>query len=448
MQFARLLRWLVCCLALALPTFARGEEPYDLATVIALALQRNPDLRAATHRIDEAQARLEEAFAAFYPHLGLRLQYSRTDNPAQAFAMIVAQRRFAFGQNINRPGPTDDVRPEINATLPLFRGGQDYFRARAARHLLYASQGEAAATRNALVDMAAAAYLALLSAPEHVETANASATAIESTLRLTRSRSAEGVALRSDVLSLEARLAAAQEAKLRALNATELARASLRTILAFPAGAPLEVIPPAPATQSLDVTFDEALARAATMRPELRAAREMVAAREAELRAEQAALLPRVDLVGSYGQNATNLDLSRSRYNWFFGATAEWDLFNGFRTTARVRAAQEKLAEARENLEKARLAIELELHRSYLDWRETQEREQVSRVALDAAEEALRLVNEQYREGVVTVTRYLEAEAARTEARARFVTARFDARRAEVALRKAMGEWAEEGKHP
>jgi hypothetical protein len=42
--------------------------------------------------------------------------------------MILAQRRFSFTQDFNNPGPTQDVRPEIVGTLPLFRGGQDYER--------------------------------------------------------------------------------------------------------------------------------------------------------------------------------------------------------------------------------------------------------------------------------------------------------------------------------
>jgi outer membrane protein TolC len=58
-----------------------------------------------------------------------------------------------------------------------------------------------------------------------------------------------------------------------------------------------------------------------------------------------------------------------------------------------------------------------------------------------AAEEALRLVREQYQAGSATVTRYLEAEAALADARSRSISAWTDARRAEGALRKAIGGW-------
>jgi outer membrane protein TolC len=430
-------------LSLCLAGGAHAQR-YDLAAVVAMALQRNPDMAIATQRIGQAEAQLGQALSAFYPQLTARLQYARTDNPAQAFAMILAQRRFTFDQNFNHPGPTQDVRPEIAAVFPLFRGGQDFFRARAALHGLRAAERAKEAVRNGLIDTAAAAYLALLTAPQHVTVAEASTTAVQRALELARSRSEAGTGLRSDVLSLQARLAEAHEAKLRAENAVELARASLRTILAIPPEEPLEVAP-SEEQEPLAMTFEQALERARGRRAELKAAEEAVAASEAELRAERAAYLPRVDLMGAYGQNATNLKLSASRDNWFFGATAEWDLFNGMRTVERVRAAERKLEEARQQLEKTRHAVDFEVQRAFLEWQEARARETVTESAQTAAEEAFRLVTEQYQQGVVVVTRYLEAEAARAGARARAVTARYDARRAEFALRRAVGDWQEGG---
>jgi outer membrane protein TolC len=68
-------------------------------------------------------------------------------------------------------------------------------------------------------------------------------------------------------------------------------------------------------------------------------------------------------------------------------------------------------------------------------------RQQVAKVAVNAAEEALRLVNEQRNAGVVTVTRYIEAEVARDKAKTRDISARYDALRAEAELKQATGFW-------
>ncbi len=419
--------------------------PLTLDDAVALAVERNPDVRAAAERIGAAAAQVGEATAAFFPQISTRLAYARTDNPSQAFGMILAQRRFSFtGVDFNHPGPTQNVRPEIVGALPLFRGGQDYERRAAAVLGVEAARLERAALRNALVGAVIAAYYALLAGPEQVEVTRVSIDAVNSALAQARTRVAAGTALKSDTLSLEVRLAAAQEAHLRAQNAVELARAGLRILLGLSADAPLEVaVAPAAPGPSVADTFAVALAQALAGRPEIQAAARMVAMRAHDVRVERAAYLPRVDAVASYGQDAEDLNLSRHQDNWTVGATAELDLFSGFRTAERVRAAERRLAEARESERKTRLEVERDVKTAFLTFQEARERARVTEAAIAAAEEALRLVREQYQAGAVTITRYLETEVARTDARSHAIAARYDARRAEAGLCKAIGLWAE-----
>ena len=427
---------------------AQESRPLMLDEAIAQAFEQNPDVRAAAERIAEAEARVGEATAAFFPQISTGVSYTRTDNPAQAFAMILAQRRFSFAHatdaDFNNPGPTQDVRPEIAGTLPLFRGGQDYQRRAAAVIGVEAARLERAALRNALADAVSAAYYALLAGPEQVNVTQGSIKAVESALAQAHARFEAGSALKSDTLSLEVRLAAAREAYLRAHNAVEIARAGLRALLGLGADAPLEVtVPGVPAERAATESFAAALQQAVAQRPEIQAAARAVSMREHEVKAERAAYLPSIDVVGNYGQDNTNLELSRHQDNWTFGAVAKVDLFSGFRTAERVRAAERRLAEARERERKARLEIEREVKTAYVSLEEARERARVTEAAVASAEEALRLVDAQYQAGTVTITRYLEVEVARTDARSRAVAARYDARLASAGLRTAMGLWAE-----
>lgn len=424
------------------PPLLQGALTLDEA--LTLAFEQNPDLGAAAERIGEAEARVGEATSAFFPQVSTRLSYARTDNPAQAFGMILAQRRFSPGMDFNNPGITQDWRPEIVGALPLFRGGQDVQRRAAAVLGAEAARLERSAMRNALADAVVAAYYALLTAPEQVEVTRKSIAAVDSALAQARARYDTGAALKSDALSLEVRLAAAREANVRAHNAVELARTGLCVLLGLPADAPVEVMagettPPA----GVPADFAAALQLAMAHRPEIQAAARAVAMREHELRAERAAYLPRIDAVASYGQDDTNLEFSRRQDNWMVGATAELDLFSGFRTVQRVQAAKRLLAEARQAERKTRLEIEREVKTAFLTFQEASERARVTEAAVAAAEEALRLVEAQYQAGTVTITRYLEAEVARTDARSHAIAARYDARRAEAGLRKAVGRWAE-----
>ena len=423
---------------------AAGQQ-MSLEEAVGIALRDNPDARVAAERIGEAEARLGEATSAFYPRVDGRIGFARTDNPALAFSMILNQRRFNSNLDFNDPGATQNVRPELVGAWPIFRGGQDYLRRQAAALGVEAARLERLAVRNALTEAVSAAYYALVAAPQYQAAAQASVRAVGAALQQTRTRHQAGTALRADVLSLEARLAEARAAELRAGNAVALARTGLRTLLALPADHELEIGasvdaggPPLPAE------LDEALARAETGRPELAAATRQVTMRERELGAERAAWLPKIDLVGGYANDSDNFQLTHENDSWLFGAAAEINVFDGFRIREKVRAAEHQLAAAREVERRTRLEIAREAEDAFLSYGEARQRAAVGDAGLSAADAALGLVEEQYAAGAASVTRYLEAEAARAAARSRAVAARYDERRAAAALQKAIGAWADE----
>jgi len=416
--------------------------PVSLEQAVALALERNPDLRAAAERIAIADAHVEEATAVLYPQIGARLSYGRTDHPAQAFGMLAAQRRLSPTIDLNNPGTTGNWRSEIVATLSLFRGFQDTNRVEAAKKAVEIAALERSSLRNAMAKAVTETYFVHLAATQRVEVADASVKAVESELLEARKRFDAGALVRSDVLSLEVRLASARDDRVRAKNGVELARTGLRVLLGLEPGESIELrtdFPPEDA--SLPRNREDALARAATSRPELQAAARLIALRQNELSAEQGAWFPSVDAFASYGLDAPDLVPSSKQDNWSVGLSVDLPLFNGFRTRARVNSAERRIEEARAMESQVRLAVEQEVRTSILRREEALERVSVLEKSVSAAEEALRLVREQYQAGTATLTRFLDAEAALTDARSRLIAGRTDVRRSEAELRKAIGGW-------
>jgi outer membrane protein TolC len=416
--------------------------PVTLDQAISLSLERNPDLRAAAERIGVAEAQVSEAVSAFYPQLDARLSYGRTDNPARAFGMIVAQRRFSPSADVNNPGATQNWRPEVVASFSVFRGFQDAHGLDAARRETEIAAFERSAIRNALGHAVTETYFVHLAARQQIDVALASVKAINGELVEARKRLEAGALLKSDVLSLEVRLAAARDGEVRARNGVEHARTSLRVLLAL---APEESVELTPEFPSEDPTLPndrgDAVKRALEARPELQAAARLVDLRKSELAVENGAGLPRVDAYASYGQDAPDLELSGRQDNWAVGFSVNLPLFSGFRTQARVVSAERRLGEARAMEDKVRLGIEQEVRIALLHREEARERINVTEKAVAAAEEALRLVRDQYQAGIATVTRYLEAEAALADARSRSISGRTEVGRAEGELRKAIGGW-------
>lgn len=420
-----------------------GAGVFTMRQAIDYALENNPEIGIMQARIEQADAQLGQALANFYPQFKASLSYQHSDNPAQAFAMIIAQRRLNFNSgDFNHPGGVDNYRPQVTATYSLFRGGQDYYLSQAAELGVATSELEKTATRHHLINNVTAAFYGYLAARDAHELSLRSIKAVQSELDQSRIRFDAGTLLKSDVLSLEVQLAEARDAQIQAANAIEIAKAMLKTLLGLSAEQDFAI--DESQTQALPATpsdFDALLNQALNQHPELQAAEKRVAIAEQQLNAAQAAHLPRADAFVSYGSDSKDLAFSSNRDNVSAGVMVEVDVFSGFATQEKVKKAEHELTAAREFARRIRLRVENQVKTARLKLLEALNREQVTSVSVTAAEEALRLVKEQRDAGVVTVTRYIEAEVARDRAKTRDISARYDALRAEAELNQATGFW-------
>ena len=421
------------------------SQSFTLDQAIDYALANNPDMQIATERISQAEAQLGIALSAFYPQVTARVGYEHSNNPAQVFSMIVSQRDFNSSDitNINNPGYRQNFRPEIIGKLSLFRGGQDYYNSKAAELGIDAAEFEHSSVRNALIEAVTATYYAYLAALEAQKVAQDSISAVTSELNQTKLQYEAGTVLKSDVLSLEVQLAEAQNAEIRAANGIEIAKSSIANLLGISNFQAFTVAPSSSilTKPKLTVSFNDLLDQAMAQRPEIKAAANQVEISLRKLKSEQGAYLPKADAYVSYGQNSQSPGFSSQKDNVTAGVSVEMDLFSGFNTQQRVRAAERKAAEARETERKTKLAIEQEVKIAFLNLNEALARLHVTEASVLSADEALRLVNEERRAEVVTVTRYIESEVARNKAQSNTIAAHYDALSAEAALKKAIGDW-------
>nr|WP_305908008.1 TolC family protein [Methylomarinum sp. Ch1-1]MDP4520811.1 TolC family protein [Methylomarinum sp. Ch1-1] len=420
-------------------------ESYTLQKAVDYALQNNPDLQIMQERIGQAEAKLGQALAAFYPQIKTRLSYEHSDNPSRAFGMVISQRRLDFSigdSGFNHPGGIDNYRPEVTASYSLFRGGQDYQLSKAAELGVEAASLNRDALRNRLIQAVHSAFYAYLAAIEAHKVTQRSITAVSSEFDQSRIRYDAGTTLKSDVLSLEVQLAQAQDDEIQAANAIELARTGLKMLLGLNAEQTLDIDATVdwqlPKQQA---TFTDLLNQALGQRPEIRAANKQLAIAQRRLSAAKGAHLPKADAYLSYGSDSKDLDFSTNRDNVTAGVMVEMDIFSGFSTQEKINNASHQLSEAEKAVTRTRLQIENEVKTAHLKLQEALARLNVTMASVAAAEEALRMVNEQRNAGTVTVTRYIEAEVARDRALSRNIAARFDALTAEALLNQAIGRW-------
>lgn len=435
--------------ATAPPAALSLDEPLTLERAIELALLSNPDYRSTYAGIRQAAAMLAESRAAFRPRVAADFGVDFGDAAAPAFVKLVDGRVFSQDLDVNDPGTRQFFEAAVDVRYTVYDGGRNLLRRWQAETGRSLSELDRRVAGNALVAGVIDAFFSVLAAGEMVETARGSVATVEAQLKEKRLGYEAGNVLKSDVLSLEVRLAQAKERRIRAENGEHLAKAALANLLGGDPDTPFEVADGEAelswegVSGTLPEDYPSALSEAMARRPELEQARLSVEHAATGLAAEQAGKRPRLDSgLRAYWTEEDDPGFDAGDTNWWAQLNLSWDVFDGGARRARVEQARAMLDRSILADRKATLAIQLDVKTAWLRIAEAKARLEVAEAAVRHAEESLSLVRTRYDAGAATVTRYLNAEQMHTEARLGRTQAAFDLRKSLADGARALGRFA------
>jgi len=419
------------------------SKPLSLAQAVRLALTHNPNMDMALARIRQSEALIDEALAAFWPRVTLSAEYLQGNAPSAYLFKTIDQRQLPPGVNFNDPGWFENFEVGLQGRLNLFRGGRDFLRKKMAETGLAIHQLGRLRVQNALVESVIRMYFNTLAAQDFIRIARQSVDTVSTELRIMKVRYGAGGTLKSDVLSLDVRLAQAREDLVRAENNRDLSKASMANLLGADPDTPIMILEEEQAPLDVPEHYASGLVYALANRAELEKARHQVVQSKIGLDMARAAYLPSLDAQARYYLDDSDFDFQTSRDNWTTAVMLNWDLFSGLgkreRVKYRKRILEEMLAADREAI----LSVQLDLKTAYLKFEEAKARLAVSKASVEQAEESLSLVKKQYEGGSATITRYLDAELARNRARIRSTAAFYDREKAKAAVGRALGYWGQ-----
>lgn len=431
--------WLtVLMVAVAGPLVAGSSITLDQC--ISTALGANPDIKSASARLEAAKAAIKEAASAYYPQVGLSGNWTRTDNPPQAFFMSLNQRRASLQKDFNNPDDTENIRSSVVAQWRLYDGGRRESDRRATTLGVQAAEGARDTVRNDLVYQITRAYYGILQARAFVQVQEEAEKSITEALRVATERHKAGSAMKTDVLNLNVQLSQTHEDLIRAKNALQLGVAALNTAIGRDMLAASDVVnlpsePPfAPATNVVASRIES--------RPELHAAESQLAMAQAMATRARREFLPVVNAFGSVDWDRESLHSDAER-SYLAGAAVELNIFDGFRNRAGLARAAAGVAEAQAQADKLRNALLLDLTQARLNEQEARERMDVASKSLTGAEEALRITQERYRQGAADITELMAAQVGLTATRTRLTAAHYDSLIAKANVERAGGLLAE-----
>ncbi|MDE2119884.1 MAG: TolC family protein [Betaproteobacteria bacterium] len=445
--------WLAC-----VPAHADQVMSLSLRQALDLALQRNTELRIAAADTAQAQAAVAQAGAAGVPRVSLEAGASRSDDALTVLGMKLSQRRATFddfgaGQflqalnanssplglapdNLNRPAAANDFHAGVQAELPLYTGGRLAGLREQAREQLAAARAGDREARQKVVQQVVGGFDAVLSAQAFGavtrQALRAAQDEYDTASRLWRA----GVVVRSDVLSAQVAL---EEARLRASQAEDAVQQEtdrLRVAMGLPQSVQLRL------QGEVDVPMPQGDPQAWTRQaldanPGIQALRHQLQAAGGGVQVARSQLYPQIGAMARVDSHDPNPGFAAHSYT--IGAQLRWTLFDGGVARAEVDQALAARTRLQARLDAAGQALELQIRQSWRDALQAQHEQDMRTLALSQAEEAERIVQRRYADGVGTLVEWQRALAQLDRARAELVLARHRVQLQRTALRLALG---------
>jgi outer membrane protein TolC len=407
----------VLCAAGTMSSQAPPEpSPLSLQQAASIALEKNPLRKAAVADTKAASAGVREAQSFLMPHVTFSELGTRGNDPIYVFGTKLRQQRFTtsdFDLNqLNTPRPFGNFTTRFGGTWTLFDSFASWHGVSRATEMNHAAVHQLERTDQEILFRVVQSYYGLLLATKQVEVADQAEQTAKSIMERSQARFDSGVVVESDLLSAKVRLASREQELIRARNNLELARAQLNTAMGVPVDALYQPVDPLGERNLAFPTLADVEQKALTSRPDLKRIESEQSAQQLSVAIAKSSFGPRLNAFAGWEMDNPTLLAGGGGNNWLGGVELQFDLFEGGAKRAalsRERAIAEKMAALKQA---ANDAVRMEVRQAYYDLDSNRQQVGVARTTIAQAQESLRINQDRYEGGLITITDLLGAEEA------------------------------------
>ncbi len=423
------------------PVFADTDQtPLTLSDAQAQALQQSPDYQKA-HALESEMSwhQVQSLGEGFLPQVSISGQHFFAEN----YSYLNVE--FGSPTPIQFPEIYPQTSLNLDAKMDIFDGFKNLHQMDAADRSHQAAQILLDWSSFQIQEQVRLKYYQALAAKILLDMAEENVKTLEDHLRIVQDRLQNGEATKYDLLRVDVQLSTAKSNLIEVSDDVVLTRESLARTMGLkqdgrPLAGDLPVINADKIVGQLtDVNFDE--------RPDVKAKIMQAKSAEDQSAAEGSFWVPKISLIGEYQFYNTpdylTTGLSNNndfRTDYFFGASATWDIFDGGISLAKAKEAEEKSSQVEADLK----ATQIQAPYDFDLWK----RKLVSSGAVyqakltdvDEAKESVRLATLGFQAGANTTTDVLDAELDQFTASAGVVQAQVGMLEAVINLELAIGK--------
>ena len=406
----------LCATGILLAQEINAPAPLSLQQAATVALEKNPLRKAALADTRAASAGVREAQSFLMPHLTFSETATRGNDPVYVFGSKLRQQRFGINDfalsQLNTPSPYGNFSTRFGGTWNLFDSFASWRGIDRAKQMNFAVKHQLDRTDQEILFRVVQSYYGVLLATKQLEVTEQSEKTARSIMDRSQVRFDAGLVVESDLLSAKVRLASREQELIRARNNLELTRAQLNLAMGVQADDHYDLANPLEGTK-LDVApLADLEQRALSTRPDLKRIEAQQSAQHLGVAIAKSSFGPRLNAFAGWELDNPTFLAGGGGNNWLGGIELQIDLFQGGAKRAalsRERAMAEKIAALKQA---AADVARLEVRQAYYDQDASRQQVEVAGAAISQAQASLRINQDRYEGGLLTVTDLLSAEEA------------------------------------
>ncbi len=391
---------------------------------VKLALEKNPNILAMKKRIESAKSQEQGALSNFLPKLDLSAMKTVEE---RLFTIEIPS--FIPGQppTVAKFDFTKDYQYSLRMTQPVFTGGKLISAYNQAKLNLDLTEEVDTQTRQDLIFEVKKAYYGVLLTKEILKVSQDALSLAEKHLDRTKKLLEAGVASRLDLLRAEVQVANLKPKVIGAKNTSELAQEGLKTLLGLKPEDEI-ILKENLSYKSAEIDHDKLLSFALERRPEINQLKIQRKMSREMLRLAWASYIPNVAIAGEFNWRADRFSFAKGALENYYtvNLVVTLPIFDGFSRESRISQSKAELERIDYILKGVEQSISLDVKNAFLSFKEAQESYESQKTNVAQAEEAVRVAELNYEEGLATYLDVLSAHMALTEARTNLAQALYN----------------------
>jgi outer membrane protein TolC len=381
------------------------ELKLDEAIQAAITNNKNVSLSKIDEKI--AFATYQETDAIFLPQVSLGYTAMVTDNPLNAFGIKLQQKNITqddFNPKLlNHPSGTWDFMTAINVQQPIINLDRLYERKSALKKTeLY--QFKTQRTTEYIVFQVQQAYMQLQLAYEAKKVLDESLQTVNAIYKFTNDRYNQGLLQKSDVLNVEVQVKISENNIADAVSNIKNASDYLSLLMNVPLGVNYKTENVSPSS-TLNISYDSLPGT----RADFKAMETAIQSYDLMIKSSKMSYLPRLNAFGSYQLNDSKL-AGFGANAYLAGMQLSWDLFKGNQTKNKIATQTIERNKLEEELSKQKDESNIELQKTQRQLSDSKFKISQQKLAVELADEALRILQNRYTQGLVNTTDVLAAQ--------------------------------------